>query len=121
MFLCVGGQQGIGYILDIVGEPSLVSQHYGLPYVGATHDSMPQDVAYLRSKGVFSVPSEPVCQALLRAYFHHIHPILPVVDAAAVLTTFRNGGASAVNLLLLWSMFSVAGNVSWTLGVNHLC
>ncbi|TGJ82414.1 hypothetical protein E0Z10_g6353 [Xylaria hypoxylon] len=82
----VGDQQGIGYILDIV------------------------DMAYLRSKGVFSVPSEPVCEALLKAYFYHVHPILPVVDAAAVLTSFRNGGASAVNLLLLWSMFSVAAN-----------
>ncbi len=81
----------------------------------ATHDLTPQDVAYLRSKGVFSVPSEPVCQALLKAYFYHIHPILPVVDAAEVLTSFRNGGASAVNLLLLWSMFSVAANVSLAL------
>ncbi|KAI1747776.1 hypothetical protein F4782DRAFT_398041 [Xylaria castorea] len=106
----VGGQQGIGYILDIVGEPGESPQHYGLPFMAATHDLMPQDVAYLRSKGVFSVPSEPVCQALLIAYFHHIHPILPVVDAAAVLTAFRNGGAAAVKLPLLWSMFSVAAN-----------
>lgn len=76
------------------------------------HDLLPQDVAYLRFKGVFSIPSEPVCHALLTAYFHHVHPILPVVDAAAVLTTFRNGGAVALNVLLLWSMFSVAANVS---------
>lgn len=82
--------------------------------MAATHQMMPQDVAYVRSKGVFSVPSEPVCEALLKAYFHHIHPILPVVDAVAVLTTFRNGGASAINLLLLWSMFSVAASVSRT-------
>ncbi|KAJ8129427.1 hypothetical protein O1611_g4205 [Lasiodiplodia mahajangana] len=106
----VGGPQGIGYILDIVGEPGGSPQHYGLPYMAAGHDLMPQDVAYLRSKGVFSVPSEPVCQALLTAYFHHIHPILPVVDAAAVLTSFRNGGVSSVKLPLLWSMFSVAAN-----------
>ncbi|KAI0479874.1 hypothetical protein F4859DRAFT_477602 [Xylaria cf. heliscus] len=106
----VGGQQGIGYILDIVGEPGGSPQHYGLPYMAATHDLMPQDVAYLRSKGVFSVPSEHVCQALLIAYFHHIHPILPVVDAAAVLTAFRTGGAASLKLGLLWSMFSVAAN-----------
>lgn len=80
--------------------------------MAATHQMLPQDVAYVRSKGVFAVPSEPVCEALLKAYFHHIHPILPVVDAVAVLTTFRNGGASAINLLLLWSMFSVAASVS---------
>ncbi|KAI1167622.1 fungal-specific transcription factor domain-containing protein [Nemania serpens] len=106
----VGDQSGIGYILDILGESSVVAQHYALPYMVATHDLTSQDVAYLRSKGVFSVPNESVCQALLKAYFIHIHPILPVVDAAAVLTSFRNGGASAVNLLLLWSMFSVAAN-----------
>ncbi|KAF2972454.1 hypothetical protein GQX73_g1159 [Xylaria multiplex] len=106
----VGDQQGIGYILDIVGESSVVPQHYGLPYMVNTRECTHADMAYLRSKGVFSVPSEPVCEALLKAYFHHIHPILPVVDAAAVLTSFRNGGASGVNLLLLWSMFSVAAN-----------
>lgn len=89
-----------------------MSQHYGLPYMVATHDLTPHDVAYLRSKGVFSVPSERICDSLLTAYFHHVHAILPVVDAAAVLTSYRNGGASAVNLLLLWSMFSVAANVS---------
>ncbi|RYP64449.1 hypothetical protein DL769_006671 [Monosporascus sp. CRB-8-3] len=115
----VGDQQGIGYILDIVGEPGVISQHYGLPYMVATHDLTPQDVAYLRSKGVFSVPSEPVCQALLTAYFYHIHPILPVVDAAALLTSFRNGGASAVNLLLLWSMFSVAANCLYDNGCEE--
>lgn len=76
---------------------------------------MPQNMAYLGSEAVFSVPSKTVCEALLIAYFHHIHPILPVVDAAVVLTAFWNSGASAVNLLLLWSMFSVAANVSWIL------
>ncbi|KAI1820375.1 hypothetical protein F4861DRAFT_545743 [Xylaria intraflava] len=106
----VGGQQGIGYILDILGKPDGSPQHYGLPYMATPRDLMPQDVAYLRSKGVFMVPSEPVCQALLTAYFHHIHPILPVVDAASVLTAFHNGGASSLKLPLLWSMFSVAAN-----------
>ncbi|RYP00603.1 hypothetical protein DL765_010903 [Monosporascus sp. GIB2] len=115
----VGDQQGIGYILDIVGEPGVISQHYGLPYMVARHHLTPQDVAYIRSKGVFSVPSEPVCEALLTAYFYHIHPILPVVDAAAVLTSFRNGGASAVNLLLLWSMFSVAANCLYDNGYEE--
>lgn len=80
--------------------------------MAVTHQMMPQDVAYVRSKGVFSLPSEPVCEALLKAYFHHIHPILPVVDAVVVLTNFHNGGASAINLLLLWSMFSVGASVS---------
>lgn len=78
--------------------------------MSGTHDLQPLDVDYLRSKGVFSIPKEAICQKLLSAYFHHVHPILPVVDAAAVLMTFHTGGAAAINLLLLWSMFSVAIN-----------
>ncbi|CAN8103247.1 unnamed protein product [Discula destructiva] len=105
-----GDQQGIGYILDVVGEPSGICQHHGLPYMTGPYHMMPEDVAYVRSKGAFSVPSASVCEALLEAYFHHVHPILPVVDAAAVLTTFNNGGASSINLMLLWSMFSVAAS-----------
>ncbi|KAH8193828.1 hypothetical protein TruAng_012005 [Truncatella angustata] len=68
----VGDQQGIGYILDIVGEPSMIPQHYALPYMAATQDLMPQDIAYLRSKGVFSVPTEPVCQALCCKCAHNL-------------------------------------------------
>jgi hypothetical protein len=73
---------------------------------------MPEALAFLQAMGVFALPSVAVCEALFRSYFHHVHPILPVVDAEAVLSSYEEGGLKQVNLLLLWSMFSVAANVS---------
>jgi hypothetical protein len=71
-----------------------------------------EDREYLRSKGVFTLPQKSTCNELLRAYFHHVHPIMPVVDASVLLKLHQTGKASEWNLLLLWSMFFVAANVS---------
>jgi hypothetical protein len=72
----------------------------------------PADMEYLRAKGVYSLPPPDVCDELLRAYFHHIHPILPIIEADRVLNAYVGGGLQKLNLLLMWSMFSVSANVS---------
>jgi hypothetical protein len=108
----VGEQHGIGYILDVLipgASPS--SKHYSLPRC-ARRTIPPENLAFLQAKGVFSLPSHAVCEPCFRSYFHHVHPILPVVDAEAVLTSYEEGDPKQVNLLLLWSIFSVAANVS---------
>ncbi|EHK42217.1 hypothetical protein TRIATDRAFT_229782 [Trichoderma atroviride IMI 206040] len=69
-----------------------------------------EDREYLRYKGVFTLPQKSTCNELLRAYFHHVHPIMPVVDASVLLKLHQTGKASEWNLLLLWSMFFVAAN-----------
>ncbi|PTB42669.1 hypothetical protein M441DRAFT_137092 [Trichoderma asperellum CBS 433.97] len=78
-----------------------------------------EDREYLRCKGVFTLPQKSTCNELLRAYFHHVHPIMPVVDASVLLKLHQTGKASEWNLLLLWSMFFVAANFVdahvWTL------
>lgn len=71
-----------------------------------------EDREYLRHKGAFTLPQKSTCNELLRAYFHHVHPIMPVVDASVLLKLHQTGKASEWNLLLLWSMFFVAANVS---------
>lgn len=71
-----------------------------------------EDREYLRYKGVFTLPQKSTCNELLRAYFHHVHPIMPVIDASVLLKLHQTGKASEWNLLLLWSMFFVAANVS---------
>lgn len=70
------------------------------------------DREYLQYKGVFTLPQRSTCNELLRAYFHHVHPIMPIVDATVLLKFHQTGKASEWNLLLLWSMFFVAANVS---------
>jgi hypothetical protein len=71
-----------------------------------------EDREYLRYKGVFTLPQKSTCNELLRAYFHHVHPIMPVIDASVLVKLHQTGKASEWNLLLLWSMFFVAANVS---------
>ncbi|KAL4959274.1 Zn(II)2Cys6 transcription factor [Aspergillus stella-maris] len=41
-----------------------------------------EDVAYMRSKGCFSVPDQPVLDDFVNQYFLHIHPETPVLDEA---------------------------------------
>ena len=72
---------------------------------------LPEDLAALRAKGCFSLPPEPLRTCLLRGYFHHVHPFLPIVEANGFILQYETGGARRVNLLLLWSMFFAAANV----------
>ena len=107
----VGDRQGYAYLLDVIDpDRSSGGSHYLIPR--AIKSRRPEDVAYLQSKGVFSLPAENICEALLQSYFHHVHPFSPVVDAKTVLVHYVKNGPKKNNLLLLWSMFSVASNVS---------
>ncbi|KAF2491264.1 hypothetical protein BU16DRAFT_566176 [Lophium mytilinum] len=108
----VGDAQGIGYVLDIL-EPERANptpaQHFLIPQsLPSLLD--PDDINYLRAKGVFSLPPSEVCDELLRCYFHHIHPILPILEADRLLNAYVDGGVQKLNLLLIWSIFSVAVN-----------
>ncbi|KAL7941839.1 fungal-specific transcription factor domain-containing protein [Trichoderma barbatum] len=69
-----------------------------------------QDREYLQYKGIFTLPQKSTCNELLRAYFHHVHPMMPIVDATVLLKFHETGKAREWNLLLLWSMFFVATN-----------
>ena len=80
-----------------------VRRHVLLP---SHQSSLPEeDVEYLKRKGAFSVPQSETCKMLLRSYFHHIHPLLPVVDATSIMPLLADGQATRFNLLLLWSVF----------------
>ncbi|OAL30558.1 hypothetical protein AYO22_01510 [Fonsecaea multimorphosa] len=68
------------------------------------------DWVYLQSKGAFDLPSIDVCDSLIRAYFEHVHPLLPIIDASHFLSQYTLKGASSMNLLLLWSVFLAAAN-----------
>ena len=70
-----------------------------------------QDKAYLHYKGVFSMPRKETCDELLRAYFHHVHPIMPVIDATTLPHLYPSGDGHPYNLILLWSIFFAAANV----------
>ncbi|CAG8296202.1 unnamed protein product [Penicillium nalgiovense] len=69
-----------------------------------------QDREFLQHKGVFTMPEKNTCTELLRVYFHHIHPIMPIVDVKILLNFNQGIQTKEWNLLLLWSMFFAAAN-----------
>jgi len=108
----IGDQQGFGSMLEVLNPAAgHKSQHYTIPR--SKENSLDSDdLTYLKSKGCFALPSQEVCDQLIKTYFHHVHPLLPILDAKAVLEPYTTVGIQNVDLLLLWSMFSISASVS---------
>lgn len=70
-----------------------------------------EDRQYLASKGVFTLPGKEACDSLIRAYFRHVHPIMPIIEADQLLGAVAAGRLGDYNVLLMWSVFFVAVNV----------
>lgn len=70
-----------------------------------------EDRAYLGNKGVFTLPGNEACHSLIRAYFCHVHPIMPIIEADHLLNALDSGRLRDYNVLLLWSVFFAAVNV----------
>lgn len=64
----------------------------------------------MRAKGALTIPIGEVCDELIRAFFLHVYPSIPIVNAADFLTRYLNHGCASINLLLLWAIFLAASN-----------
>lgn len=111
LIIQLGEQTGIMSVLDICTPQQQSQRHFLIPSNVSMKSLSNEDREYLRAKGVFSFPGKDACNHLLYAYFHHVHPIMPVVDASVVLEYHRQDRLYEYNLSLLWSMFFVAVNV----------
>lgn len=99
------GEGGYGAILDATGETT--HRHF---YVPTTAEKAldAEDLEYLKVKGCFMLPVES--KELLQAYFRFVHPSFPVIDGPSFLRDYDVSGHEGINLLLLWSMFSVSAS-----------
>lgn len=98
-------------IMHICTTDHAIPRHLLLPeakQIALTED----DKAFLRSKGVYSFLSDAAMDCLIRAYFHHVHPIMPVLEADKLLEHYRSKRLHEYNLILLWSLCSISCNVS---------
>ena len=102
----------LGFLGDICQPDGSQRDSYYLVPRTSKKTKNSEDLSYLRSKGAFSVPSEELCDELICSYFRHVHPLVPIVDAQSFLHQYLEHGYQNVNLLLLWSMFFAAANVS---------
>ncbi|KAL0775911.1 hypothetical protein CaCOL14_007198 [Colletotrichum acutatum] len=102
-----GDQRGPAFLIDIC-EPNRSSKdnHFLVPMPSIKALS-PEDVNYLRMKGAFTLPPPHVREAMIRCYFHYVHPFAPILDASEFITEYEKGRKS---LLLLWSMFIAAAS-----------
>ncbi|EED13377.1 C6 transcription factor, putative [Talaromyces stipitatus ATCC 10500] len=95
--------------LDICRPEKSLSRHLLLPS-GVSTTVSDEDRQYLRQKKVYNLPGQETCNSLVRAYFHHVHPIIPVIEADVLLNYHTAGRLHEYNLLLLWCVFFVATN-----------
>ncbi|KAH0829520.1 hypothetical protein FOPE_10405 [Fonsecaea pedrosoi] len=102
----VGEEQGLCFVLDICRPNRPKGPQFSIAPAQAKEIS-PADLAYLQEREVFSLPSEVLCEELIRCYFHHVHLFLPIIDAKSFLYNYSQNGPSKLSPLLLWSMFFV--------------
>lgn len=100
------GDGGYGHILGTVG--SATPNRYFDVYATAEKPLDANDLHYLNAKGCFTLPEHS--EELLEAYFKYVHPTFPVINVSVFSQTFAESGLSGINLLLLWSMFSVSAS-----------
>jgi hypothetical protein len=109
--LAQGDTQGVGLVADLC-EPERPdkSGHFVVAALSSTNiDSETHE--YLRKRGCFDLPALDIQQSLVQAYFHYVHPFLPVIHVSSFLRIFESPGQNGVCLHLLWSVFLAAANV----------
>ncbi|XRM40844.1 hypothetical protein ABZX51_004149 [Aspergillus tubingensis] len=104
-----GAGTGPTSALEICFSDQSLSRHFLVPSSPAVHLAE-EDKKYLESKGVFTMPGSATCESLLRAYFHHVHPIMPILEPDVILEHHRTGRLPENNVLIFWCIFFVASN-----------
>ncbi|KAF1812114.1 hypothetical protein P152DRAFT_466895 [Eremomyces bilateralis CBS 781.70] len=105
-----GDSPGFGVVFDIFSPSQQPLPRHILLTSKTSVSLSPEDKEYLQYKGVFNMPRKETCDELLRAYFHHVHLIMPLIDAATLPHLYPSGDGQQYNLILLWSIFFVAAN-----------
>ncbi|EXJ89399.1 hypothetical protein A1O3_02466 [Capronia epimyces CBS 606.96] len=93
-------------------QPSNLPLHYPYPQIRPLNSWYPKPQNFLHPsqdlvKDLSSFPQEEVREALVKAYFDHIHPIFPVLTPSTFLR--RDGSLKAFPPLLLYQAILLAG------------
>ncbi|KAJ5742768.1 uncharacterized protein N7511_011169 [Penicillium nucicola] len=105
-----GDSPGFGGVFDICSSPRQPIQRHILLTSKTSTNLSSEDKQYLQYKGVFNFPRKETYDEILQAYFHHVHPLTPVIDVSALPHLYPTGDNQQHNLLLLWSICFVATN-----------
>jgi hypothetical protein len=76
----------------------------------------PEDFKFLEYKGCFHIPPRPILDDLVREYFLHVHPVLPVIDERLFWEMYfpgrRRTGDRKLPLFVFRAMLFVSCSVS---------
>ncbi|PCD41102.1 hypothetical protein AU210_003660 [Fusarium oxysporum f. sp. radicis-cucumerinum] len=93
-------------------RPEITFAYYPFLCINNLSSLHTDDINYLDSQGCFKLPESSCLDHLVRAFFHHAHPILPVVNEAefwSIYDPLTSGGkTSRVPVILLSAMLFVA-------------
>jgi hypothetical protein len=106
----VGESLGVATIMDVSEQQQAMPRHILLNSTPPVSISR-VDHDYLRHKGVLSLLDDASCKELLRAYFHHVHPILPVFNLVNLPAIESLTASPSSDMLLFWAMAVAAVNV----------
>lgn len=59
---------------------SVVYNYYPFLTLDNLYNCMPQDVDFMESEGCFHLPTRAILDQIVRQYFLHIHPLLPLLN-----------------------------------------
>ncbi|EHK17894.1 uncharacterized protein TRIVIDRAFT_194406 [Trichoderma virens Gv29-8] len=95
--------------MHICTTDHLIPKHLLMP--AAKQTILTEDEkTFLRRKGVYSFLSETASDSLIRAYFHNVHPIMPILEADKLLEYHRSKRLQDYNLILLWGLYTISSN-----------
>lgn len=107
-----GDERGFSFGLELCSSSRSPTSRHALLPVYERRPLPSDDLEYLEKKGAFKLPSSAACRSLIRTYFQFVHPFVPVVDICDFFQHYRDDEPAKTSLLLLWSMFFAASNVS---------
>lgn len=96
-------------MIDICKPQRLTDSNHSFVAMPSLESLQPEEIEFLRWRGCFTLPPQPLQEALIKAYFHHCHSFEPVLDPQEFFNAYSKGQLS---LLLLWSVFMCAATVS---------
>lgn len=66
---------------------------------------LPEDLEYLRAKGVFSLPERAHLDALMSVFLDHVYPLYPIVNRQEFIQQYKNDHLS---LILIYAISFIA-------------
>lgn len=94
---------------------SVVYTYYPFLTLDNLYNCLPQDVDFLEAEGCLHLPTRAIMDQIVRQYFLHVHPLLPVLNEGDFWEMYYNKGLGEtpkMSLLVFQAIMFVSCNVS---------